>query len=71
MTLNPSNAKKFDVVRQDQTCPQCGGELERLYFNGRLHLVCSQATDCDYSTPAPEDQQLRAQGAQPLPGFEQ
>jgi len=68
--LNPSNAKLYDVVRQDQVCPRCGKPLEAQFVNGRKILVCGQPGECDYATDAPEDQQQRRRGAPTLPGLD-
>jgi len=69
--LNPSNARLYDVVRQDQVCPQCGGALiEGVGRRGQAIVECVHFGDeCDYQADAPEDQQLRKQRAPMLPGF--
>jgi len=65
MTLNPSNAKRYEVIRQDQCCPDCGGKLRKIEGEYFIILVCECWPEI-YGTPAPEDQQLRAQGAPTL-----
>jgi len=75
--LTPSNAKLYDVVRQDQVCPRCGGALiTGVGRRGQVIVECVNfvecvyfGDECDYQADAPEDQQLRAQRAPMLPGF--
>ena len=52
-------------IRKD--CPVCEGELRSVPDIGGPFLGCS---DCDYEEDMPIAAQLRAQGAETLPGFD-
>jgi len=64
--MRPSMADKINKV-----CPECGSPLvaRRNKATDSEFLGCTRWPGCNYTEGIPEYYRLRAQGAEPLPGF--